>query len=52
MDVAVLVIVVLATLVTIASGIWVAIGLMAALRYPDKGNGESSSDITHARRLT
>ena len=36
-----LIIVVLAALVTIASGVWVAIGLMAALRHP---NGTDTPD--------
>ncbi len=44
MGMVVLIVVILAALVTIASGVWVAIALMAALRYPDSrhDNGQSS----------
>lgn len=37
MGAALLILVVLAALVTIASGVWVAIALMAALRSPNDG---------------
>ena len=48
MGVLVLSIVILAALVTIASGVWVAVGLMAALRYPDtrNGNGDTESQTS------
>ena len=44
MGVLVLSIIVLAALATIASGIWVAVGLMTALRYPDTRHGDGETE--------